>query len=160
MSSTIKIAYGTQGVAITISLNSLGNTSEQQSTAVDNTSNLYLDALVQFKIKTGASGTSATGVVRIYFYATSDNGTDYTDGATGSDGSFTPTSPANARVAYSLNCVANATTYTSDPISVAAAYGGVLPAKWGIIIENQSGHALDASAGGSAWYQGIQQTVG
>jgi hypothetical protein len=157
--STVSTLYGSSGQSITITLNSLANGSFRQSTVISNTTNLYLDVLLQFKVKTGASGVSTTGVVRCYLYASADGGSDYTDGASGSDGSFTPTSPPNQRVVMALNCVANATVYTSDLISVAAAYGGVLPAEWGIVIENETGAALDSSAGGTAWYQGIQQTV-
>ena len=157
--SNVKIAYGTQGVAITITLNSLASGSLRQSTAIDNTSNLYRDALVQFKIKTGASGVSATGFVRCFAYASADNGTDYGDGATGTDGSFTPTSPPNLRLLTVLNAVANATTYTSDPVSVAALYGGTLPPKWGIVIDNETAATLDGSAGGTVWYQGAFETV-
>jgi hypothetical protein len=156
--STVKTVYGTQGVAITITITSLGSAAQRQSTAVDNTSNLYLDALVAFKIKTAASGTSATGAVKCYVYGTSDAGTDYGDTVTGSDGSVTLTSPPNLRLLTVLNAVANATTYISDPVSIAAAYGGVMPAKWGIVIENDTAATLDGSVG-SAWYQGIQQSV-
>ena len=35
--------------------------------------------------------------------------------------------------------------HTSEPLSVAAAFGGVVPATWGIAIQNQTGAALAAS---------------
>ena len=156
MTTTFKPLYGTQGVALTITLASLGNTSARASTAVDNTSNLYLDALIAVKIKSGASGTAATGVVNVYAYGTVDGGTTYTEGATGTDAAITLTVPTNARLIGVLNVVANATTYIGT-YSLAEAFGGIAPQKWGIIIDNESGAALDSTAGNLfVEYQGIQ----
>lgn len=154
MAGDLKEKLGTSAQAITCTITSLTNTSARQSTAVDNTTNLFIDALVALTIKTNASGTSATGHVDVYAYATVDGGSTYTDGATGSDGSFTPTSPTNLRLIGSINCVANAATYQGGPFSVAAAFGGVLPAKWGIVVINNTSATLDASVG-SAQYQGV-----
>jgi hypothetical protein len=45
-------------------------------------------------------------------------------------------------------------------MSVAAAFGGILPAKWGVIIENQSGTTLSATGGDHVvQYQGVYATV-
>lgn len=158
--SVFKSNYDTSGVAITISLApggvGLASGSARASTAIDNTTNLYLDALVQVVIKAGAASTSATGFVNIYAYGTADGGTDYAEGATGSDAAITLTVPTNLRLIGTLNVVANATSYTSEPFSVAAAFGGVLPQKWGIVIENQSGGALDTTeANHKKFYQGV-----
>jgi hypothetical protein len=160
--STIKPLYGTSNQTITCSLApggvGLANNGARASTAVDNTTNLFLDVLVQFKIKTGASGTTATGTVNVYAYGTANGGTNYSDGATGTDAAITLTSPPNAGTPIGIiNCVANATTYISQPMSVAAAFGGVLPDHWGIIIENKTGGALDTTEGNHGkWYQGQQ----
>jgi hypothetical protein len=145
---------GSNGQSITCTITALTNGSARQSTAIDNTSNLFMDALVSAKVKTASSSTSATGHVDVYVYATVDNGTTYTDGATGSDGAMTPTSPTNLFLIGSINTVANSTTYYGGPWSVATAFGGVLPAKWGIVVVNNSGGTLDATVG-AAEYQGI-----
>lgn len=152
--ATLKLLYGTSGVAITCTITSLTNTSQRQSTAVDNTTNLYLDALVQVKVKTNAAGTSATGFIVVYAYGTTDGGTTYDDTVTGTDGSVTLTAPPNLRRIGTINCVANATTYIGPTMSVASAFGGVLPDHWGIVVENQTGATLDASVG-AAQYRGI-----
>lgn len=152
----IKAKYGTSNQSITCTIASLTNNSVRSAAAIDNTSNLFLDALVQVQIKTGASGTTSTGYVNIYAYGTADGGTTYAEGA-GTDASITLTSPPNVRLIGSLNCVANATTYKSEPMSVAAAFGGVLPDHWGIIIENKTGGTLDSTEGNHLKvYQGIQ----
>lgn len=156
--SDVKTAYGTSNQAITCTITSLGSASKRQSTAVDNSSNKFLDALVFVKVKSGSTGTSAAGYVDIYAYGTADGGTTYSDACTGTDGSFTSTVPPNLRLIGRINVVADSVTYDGGPFSVAAAFGGVLPDHWGIVVDNQSGHALDASVG-SAWYQGIYSTV-
>ncbi len=58
--------YGTSNQALTITLASLANNGQRESTVIDNSSNKYLDALVSVKVKTGA-GTPGTGpVVNVY----------------------------------------------------------------------------------------------
>lgn len=161
MATTFKSSYGSNNQPITCSLApggvGLANNGARSSLAVDNTVNLFLDALVQVQIKSGASGTGTAGYVNIYGYGTVDGGTTYAEGA-GTDASITLTSPPNVRLIGVLNVVANATTYKSEPMSVAAAFGGVLPDHWGIIIENKTGGALDTTeANHLKLYQGIYQ---
>lgn len=156
--SIIKANYGSNGQAITITLANLANGNARSSLAIDNTTNLFLDALVQLKIKSG-SGVSSTGYVNVYAYGTADGGTDYPEGA-GTDTGVTLTSPPNVRLIGVLNVVASTTSYVSEPMSVAAAFGGVLPDHWGIAIENQSGAAFDATEGNHLKvYQGLQAQV-
>jgi len=157
MAGDILIKYGTNGQTITCGFEGLANNSARQSTAIDNSSNTFVDALVFIKIKTGASGTASTGYANVYAYGTSDGGTTYTDGASGTDGAITLTSPPNMRIIGIINIVANSTTYYGGPFSVAAAFNGVLPQKWGIVIENKCGGTLDATAGNHfAKYQGVE----
>jgi hypothetical protein len=154
MGGLIELDYGSTGQSITITLTTLASAAARASTAVDNSTNLFEDALVEVTIVTGSTGTSASGYVNIYAAGSVDGGTTYGDGATGSDAAVTLTVPPNARLIGTLNCVANSTTYKSVPISVAAGFGGFLPQKWVIIISNQTGHAL--GTGSSVQYQGVQ----
>jgi len=156
--SDIKSKYGTSNQSITCTITSLANNGQRQSTAIDNTSNLFLDALVFITVKSAGASTSATGFVNVYAYGTSDGGSNYSDGASGTDGSITLTVPPNMRLIGTVNVVANSTTYKLGPMSVAAAFGGVLPDHWGIVVENKSGATLDASVG-AAIYQGVLQQV-
>jgi hypothetical protein len=150
----IKAKFGTSNQAITITLASLANNSARASTVIDNSSNLFLDALVQLHIRSG-SGVSASGYVSIYVYGTADGGSNYTEGATGSDAAITLTVPPNAKLIGIINIVASTTTYKAGPFNVAAAFSGVLPEKWGIIVENKTGAALDSTEGNHAkFYQG------
>jgi hypothetical protein len=155
--STIKALYGANNQAITCLIASLASAGARASTVIDNTTNLFLDALVQVTVKTGASGVSATGFVSIYAYGTADGGTTYPEGITGTDAGVTLTNPTNLRLIGIINTVANAITYASEPMSVAAAFGGVLPDHWGIVIVNNSGAALDSTEGNhKKVYQGVQ----
>src|SRR6266446_1905019 len=146
MPGDIKNKYGSNNQPITCTLASLANNAQQSAAAIDNTANVFIDALVQIQIKSGASGVSATGYVNVYAYGTVDGGTTYGEGA-GTDTGITLTAPPNVRLVGVLNVVANATTYKSNPMSVAAAFGGVLPDPWGIIVENKTGAALDGTEG-------------
>lgn len=158
--SVVSSKYGTSNQAITCTITSLANAAQRSSLAVDNTTNLFLDAIVVVKVKTNAAGTSATGNVNIYAYGTADGGTTYGGGETGmgTNATVTLTSPPNIKKIGVINAVANGTVYDAGPFSVAAAFGGVLPDHWGIVVENLTGATLDASVG-SAWYQGVQASV-
>lgn len=153
MSATSKPLYGTSGQAITITLDSLANSAARQSTAVDNTTTLYEDALVEFSIVSGASGVSATGWVDVYAYGTANGGTTYSGPATGTDGAITLLAPPNLVYIGRINVVANSTTYNGKLITIAKAFGGILPAKWGIVTVNNTGAAF--GTGCSAWFQGV-----
>lgn len=155
--ATINQLYGTTNQSITCTITSLGSGSARESTAVVNTANLFMDVKVQVKVKTNAAGTSATGAVNVFAYATADNGTTYSGGATGTDAAYTANKDQLIFLG-SIPAVANATTYVGlFSLSRAFGYGGI-PAKWGIVVDNQSGAALDASVG-AAVYQGISATV-
>lgn len=156
MAGNILGSYGTNNQTITITVASLANNGARESTAADNTSNLFLDALVSLKIKSPAASTSATGYIEVFAYGTTNAGTTYSDSCTGSDAGVTLTVPENMRRIGVINVVADATTYNAGPFAVAAAFGGVLPAKWGIVVRNKTGGTLDATGGSHViQYQGI-----
>jgi hypothetical protein len=159
MATTTKPTYGTNNQTITITLASLANAAQRSCLAVDNTTNLFDNALVSVKIKTGAASTSATGIVVVYVYGTTNGGTTYGGGETGmgTDATVTLTSPPNITPVAVINANANATTYVRSGISIADWFGGVLPDHWGIVVENKTGAALDATAGNlNVNYQGVQ----
>lgn len=155
--ANVKEAFGTSNQAIACTITSLANNGQRQSTAVDNTSNLFLEVLIAGKIKSGGSGTAATGTAVIYAYATADGGTTYGDTVTGTDGTVTLTSPPNLMVIGTLNMVANSTSYALDPLPLSQRYN-MIPDHWGVVVQNLSGGTFDASIA-SLWYQGSYATV-
>lgn len=129
--------------AATITIASLANASGRASTAIDNSSLLNYSADIFLKLKTGASGVSATGYVDVYLIR-SEDGTNYEDGFAGTDGAYTP---ANATKIGIITANANGTTYTAV---LNTSMFGELPRKFCIGIYNATGAALDATGGSHA----------
>jgi hypothetical protein len=152
--AALEAAYGTSNQSLTISANSLANNAARSSAAVDNSANKFLDALIMPTIVTGASGTSASGYVNVYAYGSVNGGSSFGGESAGTDAAVTLTSPPNTRLIGVVNCVANSTTYRGPIMNVAAAFGGILPERWGIILENKTGGTL-GSGSGVVW-QGVE----
>jgi hypothetical protein len=144
---TVKPSYPANTVTITITLASLTNGSIATSSAIDNTANFYGTIGIAGKFKTGASGVSATGTITIAIAASADAGSNYP--------AF-----ANAQLVTVLQANANATTYVLGWQSVAALFGGVLPSHFEILVQNNTGATLDATAGNHGmWYEAEQDTL-
>jgi len=154
--STTKASYATS-TAATITLTSLGNGSARESTAIVNTTNLYLDAQLYVACKLVAG--TPSGGIDVYLYG-SEDGTNYDDNATGTDAAITLRTPCNLVLIGRIQTeTAGALTWKMSFKSLAASFGGVLPRKWGCVISNQTGLAFD-STGNSVTYTGIYaQTV-
>lgn len=138
--ATVKQAFGT-ATAATITLASLADSAGRASTAIDESTNLYVSADVRVKIKTGAAGVSATGYVAVYLVR-SEDGTNYDDGFAGTDAALTP---VNSTLLGYLTANANATTYQG--VFDLQQLGITLPRKWAICVLNKTAAALDATAG-------------
>lgn len=149
----IKQAYGTS-TALTITLNSLGSGAARESTVVDNGTNLFLDAKVRVTVNVGVVANPKEVVIYVY---QSEDGTVYEDPATGTDAAITLEDPPVMRVARVIPTPTSSKAYEAV-FSVAAACGGSLPRKWGIVVSNQTGAAL-AATGNSASFSGEYQTV-
>lgn len=151
--ATLKTKYGTS-TAITIGMASLATGTARESAAVDNGTNLYLDALVSVTVKTAAGTPGSDGLVYVYAYG-SEDGTNFGDNATGSDAGLTMRTTTNLALIGVIACPTASTTYVGQPMSVAAAFGGRLPRKWGVVVENKTNLSLD-STGNAAAYTGVQ----
>lgn len=152
---TLNINYATS-TALTITLASLANGSARASTAIDNGTNKYIDAALQLRIKLATGTPSGSAAIVIWFYG-SEDGTNYGDNATGSDVAITLTTPTNLRGPFTLATPsAGGLTWNAVIGSVASYFGGVLPRKWGVVVQNTSGLALDAVEGNhTKTYSGI-----
>lgn len=131
---------------VTITLTSLANSAWRQSAVVDNTSNLYVDALIGGSIQVGTSPTTQT-TINIYAYGTFD-GTNYTGGASGSDAAYTADGEETRFKLLESIVVDNTSDqdYVWGPTSVCAqANWPVLPSKWGIVVSNATAVALNAT---------------
>lgn len=152
--ATLNIAYGTS-TAITITAGTLASstTAGRESTAIDNGTNKFDEALVG--IEATANGTpTANTLLNVYAYG-SEDGSNYTDNATGSDAALTLKTPTNLRLIGQLWWSATSNYTVKGTFAVAPAFGGTLPRKWGVVVVQNSGVALSAF---SAHYTGITYT--
>ena len=153
MASTVQPLYGSLQT-LTITLAALANLAARESSAADNASGLFLDAMVQLAIQLAAGTPTGDKKIEVYAYA-SVNGTNYTDNATGSDAAITLRSPTNLQLLGTIECPdAGGLTYRGVFPSIATAFNGILPYKWGIVVVNKTGLAFAAS-GHSAQYRGV-----
>jgi hypothetical protein len=135
---------------MTITLASLATSTTdvgRQSTAVDNTSVDGLDFIVGGKITTGTSPT-VNKQIEIWFTGSYD-GTSYSGGAGASDAGFTPVGTKNLmHLGQIINVTATSNvTYTWIVPSLAAVFGGIVPSKWAVFVTQNTGAALNATAG-------------
>jgi hypothetical protein len=156
MPGDLKTKYGSNNQAITITLNSLASsaTAGRESTVIDNTVNLFYDALVQVILSFPNLAPANDKAVYVYAYASANGGTNYTGGATGTDAAYTQDDPTVLRLIGVIPVPTQNKSYVGGPFSVAQAFGGVLPASWGLFVRNYAGQTLNAS-GNSAFYQGV-----
>ena len=151
-----KIAYGSSA-ALTITLASLASDTNllagRESTAIDNTSNLYLDYLLSGKVTTGTSPTTGKS---INIYVLMEDST-YPDVLTGTDSNKTITN-AQVRDSSLVLAISMATIATSDisyyfaPVSIAALYGGSLPKKFGVFVVHDTAVNLNSTGSDQAIY--------
>lgn len=155
--ATIKTAYAASTTA-TITLASLSPSSTliagQESDAVDNTTNLYLDILIAGKVTTGTSPTAGTIEVNVVGISDDTTWPDVFDG-TGSVETITSADIKNAIcrpvVAIPTDTTSNR-TYPFGPVSVASLFGGALPKKFVVFAAHSTASALNATAGNHAIY--------
>lgn len=159
--TSLRAEYGSS-TAIAISLASITSGGAQQSSTVDNTGNMFVDVLVQLSIKLGAGSPSGEKIVYVYVFA-SEDGTRLTDNATGTDGTISLRQPTNLRLLGVIHTPdAGGLTYTSHPMSLLAAFGGLaIPRKWGIVVQNNTGVTFSGTEGDhQKTYTGVRlQTV-
>lgn len=154
-----KAAYATGGQAITCNIAGLANGGARSSSYIDNLGPKYLDVLVSLAVRSAAAGVSSLGYVNVFAYGTSNQGTDYTDGVTGLDAPFTVDLQTNLKLIGFINVNSVSKTFRGGPFSVANAFSGVLPERWGIVVQNQSGAGLDgAESNHRKVFQGVYAT--
>ena len=155
--ATIKYAGA---ASITISLTSLSGDSWRQSLVVDNTTNKYMDALVGGSIQVG--GITGAGSVKVYAYGAWDS-SNYTAGCDGTDSDYTANGEEGLlKLLETISVAADDDNqdFVFGPVSVAEAFGGVLPSKWGIVVHNDTDTTLHATGTNNAIkYDGIKYDV-
>lgn len=167
---SVNIEYSSN-TTITMDLSALASSSTfvagRESTQIDNTTNLYVDALVQGKYICGTTPTLPCEL-RVYVWgAHTSLATTAIDTLDGTDSAETLTNTtvlANALVlARVAGVLVNTTniTYNIAPFSVAALFGGVMPKFWGLYVAHNQTAALktDANNTNQFSFNGITYTV-
>ncbi len=161
----------TSTIAITISLGGLATSASlnagQESTAIDNRTNVDLDHIVSGRIRTGTSPTVNT-TIEIWAYApiSISSGTPtYPDVLDGTDSVETFTSRnvllSSLRRLHTIIVDSNSDRdYFMPPTSIKEAFGQ-MPQYWGLFVTHNTGVALNATGGNHVFhYDRIQaQTV-
>lgn len=168
MATISTTTYGAN-TAITFDLSSLGASSTfvagRESSEIDNTSNKFLDAIVNVKGITAGSSTPTVGqMIQLYCWgADTSLGTTAIDVLDGTDSAETL---SHVSVLNSLRLVAapsvtvatGSLAYFIQPFSVASLFGGVMPKFWGLFLSHNHAGALAAAQSGLFAYSGITYT--
>jgi hypothetical protein len=159
----VKTGYGASGQALTITLASLADsaTAGRESLVVSNATDAYLDVLITCRVKPQNSGSiAAPSAAFVWAYASVDGASEFPDTVTGADAAITMNSPINLKLLGAVYAAAINTTYKGGPWSLAALYGGRMPERWGVVVQNDMGTALSATGGDHAVeWQGIYATA-
>lgn len=154
--SLIKLNYSAADV-VTITLDNLANGNCREGNYIDNSVSLYIDVYVGGQITVANSGLSANGSIKVYAYASSDDGNTFTSDATGIDGDITLSnvSKQNLELIGTIYTDSSANAvYTFGPWSVGEQYNGFMPQFWGLIFENNTGNDL-ANTGHQVNFEGV-----
>lgn len=149
MTTTASVAYGTS-TAMTITLTSLASSSTlvagRESTVVDNTGTLAIDYLVGGKIRAGA-GTPIAGQIEVWA-AGSYDGTTFAGIVGAGDAALTLTNEKPRMSLLDIIAVDTTASHTYEfgPKSIAQAFGGVVPKKWGVFVTHNMSATLSATA--------------
>jgi hypothetical protein len=142
--ATISMSYSA-AKTVTITMNNKAANVWQQSAVVDNTTDLFVDALLGGSIQAGTTP-AVNGQFEIYVYGTFD-GTTYTAGCSGSDAVYTADGEED-ELRFLTTITVDATSdqdYVFGPVSVAQAFGGALPSKWGVVFRNNTSVTTNAT---------------
>lgn len=152
--ATINYAAPVSMTVTNLNSNSSSATNAWMSAVVDNTSNLYLDALVQVVLDFANTAPANDKAAYVYAYGGVESGV-YSNPISGTEGDATlldiTSNPNNLKL---IGVMAYGTTNEiaqSPPFSVANAFGGLLPPYWGVVIVNYSGASLAANGHTVKW---------
>jgi len=167
--ATATINYSSN-TTITISPASTASSSTfvagRESTEIDNTTNKYVDALVQGKVTVGTTPTANTQIAIYVWGADTSLGTTAIDVLDGTDSAETLTNTGILYSALKLAATITITATTSDigynfaPFSVASKFGGVMPKFWGLFVSHNTGVNLNSTGGNHVFsFNGIKYDV-
>ncbi len=149
--TTLALQYGSV-TTIVITVASLGSdaqlSSGRVSTPVDNSSNEYVDYIIQGYVSTGASVTVEAKQIQLWA-AGSNDGTNFTAALATADAADNVCGQKTLlkllEVVPTVSTVSG--TYNFGPYSIANAFRGVVPLYWSIFIAQSTCQALNSASG-------------
>jgi hypothetical protein len=152
------ILYSTS-VSFTMTLAALAADAARESDSIDNSTAKFDDYMIGLDIAANAAGTLADQQAVYIYLAGSIEGTTFTEPATGADSAIVVATNTNLTLAKILNAHAAGTTYSINIPSVSSCFGGVIPKKFSVIIDNQTNAALNGTEANHAkWWTGVTYT--
>ena len=163
--ATTTISYSSP-TTITCSVASTGSSSTwvagRESNEIDNTTNKYVDALVQGKITVGTTPTASTQILVYVWGSDTAASTANIDVIDGADSAETITSAGvrdgflKLAVAINVDATTSDRGYPFGPFSVADLFGQ-LPKYWGMFVMHNTGVNLNSTGGNHAFtYTGVK----
>jgi len=153
--ATRKLNPGSNTAATVTSLQSLGNNGYWQSASISNATVLGLWLELFITIATPATG-SATGYIEVFYAGSTDGGTDFAGGASGTQGPYSTSSSNDPGAMEHLGRFpCDATGATSKKYRIAVPYIGE---HFAIVIKNVCGASLSAT-GNAVEYRLHTETI-
>jgi hypothetical protein len=166
--ATSKIAYSAN-TAITFDISSLAGSSTwlagRESTQVDNSSNLYIDAIVNVDPITAGTTPAIGEVLELRIWgADTSLATTPIDVLDGTDSAETLSHDSIRQSLRLVKAVVATSTTTGQqivipPFSVASFFGGRMPKFWGLFLAHDHTNALGSGQSGLFSYNGITYTT-
>jgi hypothetical protein len=153
MATLGKTTFGTSTTIGAITLASLAASTAgvgREGTVIDNTTNLYIDAMLYLAVKLGSGTVGMDSCVYVYVYGSEDGTTFCESTVTGSDAAITFGTSNNLKLAGVMVFGTSATGTGTQKLligSIASCFGGNLPRKWGVVIQNATNIAFSATEG-------------
>lgn len=137
-----------------------------ETNEIDNTANLFVDALLQGYFTVGTTPTINTNIIVYVWGSDTSLGTTPLDTLDGTASAETITSAGLGRGFLKRAAVIEVDATTSDldyafgPVSVAALFDGRMPRFWGVFVAHNTGVNLHATAGNHVLqYTGIKYSI-
>lgn len=169
--ATATLSYGTT-TAITMDLANLVSSTTllagRESSQIDNTSNKFIDAIVNGSVSVGSTNPTTGTNILVYVYAQDSSvATSNINTLTGTDGARTLDNAGIPPNALKLGAIISVPVntinfkYNVAPFSVANLFGGILPKYWGLFVTHNTGVNLrnDAVNTSSFTYTGIKYDI-
>jgi len=129
-----------------ITLASLASGSARESSAITAVvgGTGYDDYMLQLSLGISTPTSAASKAIYVWFYGSAD-GTNFTEPATGADAAITIGTNHNLLGPFPVAVNVGTLQYDVCISSIAQYFGGILPKKWGIVVENQANGSLNGT---------------